>query len=758
MANQPESRSVFRTCTLCEATCGIEVRVENGLATRVTGDRRDPFSRGHICPKAHGLLDLQRDPDRLRQPVRRTPGGWVQIGWDEAYDLAADGLARVRDAGGVDAIGLYRGNPTVHDMASLLYWNVVTQAIPTHNRFSAGSVDTWPRYVQAGSMFGGMLHIPVPDIERTDHLLIFGANPVVSNGSLMTAPDIKKRLAEIRSRGGKIVVIDPRRTETADVADEHHFIAPGADAAFVLAMIHTLFAENRVNPGRCADFVRGFDELPELVRPYSPEAVEHACGIAADTTRRLAREFASAPTAAAYGRMGTCVQEFGTLACWAIELLNIVTGNLDRPGGAMFSRPAVALDFAVSLGEGGVEFGRHTSRAGGHDEIFGEYPVVALAEEIETPGDGQIRALMTIAGNPVRSFPNSARLSRALETLEFMVALDFYINETTRHADLIIPPTSPFEHATYDVALNHFAIRNVAKLSPPALEPEPGTRPIWRTLLEISKRMMGLRELPVEQVDSIVLSRFAAQAIAASDLAGIVGPEDALVQLGDDPGPMRLLDLLLRTGPHGDGFGQREGGLTLDALKQSTHGLDLGALEPALPEKLATHSGAIELAPARITSDLPRLADWISQRSSERPAPSAAAGGHFTLIGRRDIRSMNSWLHNLPSLAKGKSRCTLALHPRDAERLGLADGDRVRVTGRVGQLEVPVEISERLMPGVVSLPHGWGHDLPGTGLSTASKRPGVNSNEITDDSALDVPSGASVLNGIPVQIAAHPGA
>ncbi len=753
MTNQPGARTVYRTCTLCEATCGITVRVENDEATRITGDRDDPFSRGHICPKAHGLLDLQNDPDRLRQPIRRTARGWMQISWDEAYDLAADGLARVRDAGGVNAIGLYRGNPTIHDMASLMYWNVIGQAIPTRNKFSAGSVDTWPRYVQAGSMFGGMLHIPVPDIERTDHLLILGANPVVSNGSLMTAPDIRKRLKEIRDRGGKVVVIDPRRTETADIASEHHFITPGGDAPFVLAMIHTLFAEDLVNLRHCAGFSLGFEDLPDRVRPYSPEAVERACGISAATTRRLAREFASAPSAVAYGRMGTCCQEFGTLACWAIELLNIVTGNLDRPGGAMFTRPAASLDFAVSLGKGGVEFGRHTSRAGGHDEIFGEYPVVALAEEIEAPGDGQIRALMTIAGNPVASFPNSRRLASALESLEFMVALDFYVNETTRHADLIIPPTAPLEHASYDVALNHFAIRNVAKLSAGALKST--TRPIWQTLLEISKRLMGLHDVSIEQLDGFVLAQFASQAIAASAFAGEISADDALSALGDEPGPLRLLDLLLRIGPYGDGFGHREGGLTLEALKRSPHGLDLGSLEPALPAKLATASGAIELTPARITADLPRLESWVRMRSVAECDKHPAKGEQLTLIGRRDIRSMNSWLHNLPSLAKGKSRCTLAIHPDDAARLGLEDGDPARVTGRIGHVEVPVEISDRLMPGVVSLPHGWGHDLPGTEMRTARKRPGVNANQITDDAALDVPSGTSVLNGIPVTVVAQ---
>ncbi len=738
--------SVHRVCNLCEATCGIDAIVEDGEVVRIQGDALDPFSRGHVCPKAHGLLDLQRDPDRLRRPLRRTATGWEEIGWDEALDAAAEGLARVRDAHGIESVALYRGNPTVHDMASLLYWNVVQQALPTPNRFSAGSIDTWPRYVQAGSMFGGMLHIPVPDLDRTDYLLVLGANPVVSNGSLLTAPDMRGRLRALRERGGKLVVIDPRRSETAQQADEHHFIRPGGDAAFLLAMVHVLFEEGRVAPGRCGDFARGLERLPDAVRDFAPERVAPACGIEAATIRRLARELAEAPRAACYGRMGTCVQRFGTLACWGVELLNLLTGNLDRPGGAMFTRPAVSLDFAVSPGPEGVRFGRHRSRVGGHDEIFGELPVVALAEEIETPGAGQVRALLTIAGNPVASFPNAERLDRALGGLEFMVAVDFYLNETTRHADLILPPPSGLESDGYDVALNHFAVRNVAKLSPAALPLSEGARPVWEILLGLSGRLMGLAALAPAQLDGIVLARFAEQALAASAFDGSVSLDDALAAVGEEPGPLRLLDLLLRLGPHGDGFGKVPGGLSLARLREHPHGLDLGALEPVLPGRLATPSGAIELAPERILADLPRLRAWLEE--------SEAADGSLLLIGRRDLRSMNSWLHNLPSLAKGRPRCTLQLHPSDAARLGLEEGGTARVTSRVGSLTAPVELTDRLMPGVVSLPHGWGHDAPGTRLGVASRRPGVNANRLTDDVPLDAPSGTSVLNGIPVEVCA----
>lgn len=737
---------VHRTCTICEATCGLRITVEDGHPTRIEGDAADPFSRGHICPKAHGLLDLQNDPDRLRRPIRREGDRWVEIGWQEAWEFAATGLAEVRDSHGVDAIALYRGNPTVHDMASLLYWNVVQQAIPTVNKFSAGSIDTWPRYVQAGSMFGGMLHIPVPDLERTDHLLILGANPIVSNGSLMTAPDVKKRLREIRTRGGKIIVVDPRLSETAEVADEHHFIVPGGDAAFALALIHTLFDEGLADPGRLAGLARGFDRLPRLVADYAPESVAPACGIEAERIRRIAREFAAAQSAACYGRMGTCVQQFGSLACWAIELLNIVTGNLDEPGGVMFTRPAASLDFAVRGGEGDVEFGRHRSRVGGHDEIFGELPVAALAEEIEAPGKGQVRALLTIAGNPASSFANSGRLGAALASLDFMVAIDFYVNETTRHADLIIPPTASLEHETYDVALNHFTIRNVAKFSPPAALAEDSAEPVWRTCLELSKRMMGLGEIPTDRFDDIVLGQFAERVIQGSRWAGEFKAEEIVPFLGDESGPLRVLDLLLRTGHYGDGFGRVPGGLTLESLRAAVHGVDLGPLQSELPGKLATASGQIELAPDRILEDLPRLEAWVRARTDE------AVAKPFLLIGRRDPRSMNSWLHNLPSLAKGRSRCTLQLCQADGEKLGISTGDAVVVESRVGRLSARAEISERMMPGVVSLPHGFGHDVAGVKMGVASRREGVNANLVVDDAPVDVPSGTSVLNGIPVSL------
>ena len=742
------SNTIYRTCTFCEATCGIAVEVEDGAAMRVRGDVDDPFSRGHICPKAHGMLDLQRDPDRLRSPLRRTADGWEEISWDDAIALAADSLGRIRDEHGNDAVALYRGNPTVHDAQSLIYWNVIQRALPTRNQYSAGSLDTWPRFVQAGLMYGGFLNTPVPDIDRCKHLLMLGANPLASHGSLMTAPGMKKRLDALRARGGRLVVVDPRRSETADRADEHVFVQPGGDAALLLGMVHTLFEEGLVDPGHAGEWLDGVDAVREIAERYAPERVAPACGVDPHTIRRLAREFAASEAAVAYGRMGTCVQRFGTLASWSIDLLNILTGNLDRAGGVMFPTPAVSLGFAASWVGEEQPYGRYQSRIGGHDEIQGEFPMAAFAEEIEQEGEGQIRALAIIAGNPVASAPNALRIDAALERLEFMVAFDYYINETTRHADLILPPTAPLAHSTYDAALLHFAVRNVAKWSPPAVEPEESERPVWRVLLDIGKRLMGLAELPTEQVDAIVLRQFASLSLANSRFAGDLEPDEAVAALGDEPGPRRLLDLLLRVGAWGDGFGRHPDGLTLAKVEASEHGIDLGPLQPSLPGNIQTPSGRIPLAPERIVADLPRLDAWLE---------SAPADDALLLIGRRDVRSMNSWLHNLPSLAKGRDRCTLQVSPKDAASLGLVDGGRAELVGRVGRLLTPVEVSDRMAPGVVSLPHGFGHDVPGVELQVARRKPGVNTNAVVDDVDLDAPTGSAVLNGVPVRVTPVPG-
>jgi anaerobic selenocysteine-containing dehydrogenase len=736
-------RTSFATCTLCEATCGLEVETEGRTIVRLRGDDADGFSRGAVCPKSIGMRDLQNDGDRLRRPLKRTATGFVEIGWEEAYALAAAGIAKVREAGGPNAVAFYRGNPTIHDYATLLSTNVLGRALGTKNLFSAGALDTWPRYVQAGSMYGGPLRAPVPDVDRTAFFLVVGANPMVSNGSLMTAPGMRERLAALRARGGKLVVIDPRRSETAAIADEHHFIAPGGDAAFLLAMIHVLFAEGRVDLGACAGLANGLDPVEAIAARFAPERVAARCGIAAPEIRRLALAMADAPSAAAYGRMGTCVQRFGTLASWALDLLCILTGNLDRPGGAMFANPAAPLYPALEP-EGPVRFGRWRSRVSGRDEITGEIPVMALAEEIETPGEGQVRALVTVAGNPLRTAPNTERLERAVASLEFVVSLDWYVNETTRHADVILPPTGPLERGHYDLALNHFAVRNHARWSPPVLDAEPGTRDAWTTATELARRIMGLTSVEPAQFDALVLRQFAQLALGASRWKDSLTIDEVIEAAGKEPGPERILDVMLRLGPYGDACGRRPEGLSLAHVKRHEHGLDLGPLVPMLPGHLHTASGKIELAPERIVADLPRLAEWLAEDETA-----------LRLINRRDVRSMNSWLHNLPALAKGRDRCTLQIHPDDAALRGLADGGTARLRSRVGEIRVPVEITADVMPGVVSLPHGFGHDGAGLAMAVATQKPGANVNAVTDDEPVDVPSGSSMLFGGAVEVAAE---
>jgi len=702
----------YRACNLCEAICGLAIEVGDGEITSIRGDRDDPFSRGHICPKAVALQDIHRDPDRLRRPMRRLGGEWQAIGWDEAFDEVAARIRAVQAARGRDAVGVYLGNPNVHNWGSMLFGPALLRSLCTVNRYSATSVDQLPHHVTAALMFGHKLLLPVPDIDRTSHMLVLGANPVVSNGSMVTAPGFKRRLEELRQRGGRLVVVDPRRTETARIADRHHFIRPGTDAFLLMALLQVIFDEKLDDLGRLAGSVASFDSLRELIRPFSPDEVAGATGIAAAEICTMAREFAGALSAVCYGRMGVSTQSFGGLCQWLVQVLNIVTGNLDRPGGAMFTRPAV--DLVASTGRG--RLGRRKSRVRGLPEFGGELPVAALAEEILTPGEGQIRAMLTVAGNPVLSTPNGVQLDRALKGLEFMVAIDFYLNETTRHAHIILPPTTALEHDHFDLAFNLLAVRNVARYSPAVFEPAPDARHDWQILDELRRR------LDDDRVGARCKRWFSARL-----------------------GPRRLLDLGLRFGPHGSGFTPFGGGLNLHRLELAPHGLDLGPLEPCLPERLRTDDRRIELAPSLFVEDLERLRSRLNaEKTDER----------LLLIGRRHLRSNNSWMHNFPRLMGGRERCTLLMHPDDATRLKLADGERVVVTSRAGNVEVELGVTDEVAKGVVSLPHGWGHRRPGTRLGAAHARPGVSANDLTDDQAVDPSCGNAVLNGVPVRVRA----
>ena len=727
----------YRTCPFCEATCGLAVEVEGGQVLSVRGDKDDVFSRGFICPKATGVKTLQEDPDRLRTPMRRRDDGTFEpISWDDAFAEIDARLMPLLEEHGRDACAVYLGNPSAHSMATILAARVWLRALGSKNLYSASTVDQMPKQVSAGLMFGTILSIPIPDVDRTDHMLILGANPLASNGSLMTAPDMRGRLRALQQRGGKLVVVDPRRSRTAEVADQHHFIRPGTDAHLLFGMVNTLFAEGLVDvQPRIAEHLDGLEQVEPLARPFTAEAVAPVCGIDAESIRVMARELAAADRGVVYGRIGTCTQEFGTLASWLVDVLNVLTGNLDEPGGAMFTRAAAGAKNATGKpGSGrGIPMGRWRSRVRGLPEVFGELPVACLAEEMETPGEGQIKALITLAGNPALSTPNAGRLEKALDGLDFMLSIDIYLNETTRHADIVLPAPPPLQKSQYDLAFYQLSVRNVANYSAVAIE--NGIPSEWTTLLRLTGVLAGQGPSPdVDGLEDFVVQTALEQELGNqhSPLFGADG--DALMaDLGRRRGPERLLDLMLRAGPYE---------LTLADLEAAPHGIDLGALEPRIPDVLRTPSGRIELAPAKIAADVRRLEASLDTR----------AGG-FVLVGRRQLRSNNSWMHNLPNLVGGTNRCTLQVAPADAERVGLADGGHATVRSRAGEIVAQVEVTDGVMEGVVSLPHGWGHGLAGTRMGVADEHAGVNSNELTDELAVDPLSGNAVLNGIPVELA-----
>ena len=735
-----ETTTHFRTCPLCEATCGLEVTMRGNEVVRIRGDREDVFSRGFICPKGSTLKQLQVDPDRLRGPLIKRNGSHVETTWEEAFEAVAHRLSPILDEHGRDACAVYVGNPSVHSPAGLIYNRPLLMALSTKNLFTAATVDQMPKHVSVGMMFGDPLAIPVPDIDRTDYLLMLGANPWESNGSLATAPDFPGRLKAIQSRGGRFIVADPRRTRTAEEADEHLPIRPGTDALWLCAVTNVLFAENLVDLGGLAEHTNGVDEVAALVAPFTPDRAAGATGIDAETTRRIARELAAAPTAAVYGRIGTQAVEHGTVASWIVDVLNVLTGNLDRPGGAMFPYAAHLRPHPETPGGRGFVTGRYHSRVKGHPEVRSEFPTATLPDEIETPGDGQVRALITVAGNPVLSNPDSARLDRALASLEFMVSVDPYLNETTRHADVILPPPPPLERSHYDLAFYTLSVRNIANWSPALIE--NGGMPEEEILARLTLIASGLgADADPAIIDEMVIDGLIRRSAKPGGTLEGRDPNEIKATLGARPPVDRAIDLMIRSGPYGDRFGEVPDGLSLDLLEQNQHGMDLGPLTPQIPQVLRTPSAKIELAPEAITAELPGLLD-----AGDR------TNGGMLLVGRRDLRSNNSWMHNVEVLVKGKERCTLQVHPDDAARIRLLDGGTATVTSRVGSIEAPVEITDVVAPGVVSLPHGWGHDYDGARLGVASEHAGVNTNILTDGDRIDRLSGNAALNAIPVTV------
>lgn len=729
----------FRTCPLCEATCGLEVTHDEGRVIRIRGDREDVFSHGYICPKGSTLGKLDEDPDRLRTPMIKKDGSHRPAGWDEAFRLIGERFTPVVAEYGPGIVGVYLGNPNVHSMSGSLYNRVFLKMLRTKAIFSAATVDQMPKHVSSGLMFGHPDLIPIPDIDRTSYLLMLGANPLESNGSLATAPDWPGRMRAISDRGGKVVVVDPRRTRTAAAADEHVFIRPGTDALFLAAMTNVLFADDLLAPGRLSDHIVGLDRVASVVESLSPEAVSDTTGVRPDLIRTLARELAASESAAVYGRVGTHTTAFGTASSWLVDVLNVLTGNLDRPGGAMF--PLAAHE--QPRRRGAFQMGRWVSRARGLPETRGELPVSTLADEILEPGPGRLRALITIAGNPVLSTPNSDRLDHALAELDFMVSLDIYLNETTRHADVILPGVSPLRRSHYDFAFAGLSVRNVVNYSPPLFPIPHGALDEWETLLRLGAVLTGQGSDPdLGVLDDAVFGSMVGSAVAdpASRIHGRP-PEEIFAMTDGGSGPERMLDFLVRVGPYGDGYKSGSDGLSLRALSEEPHGIDLGALESRLPEALMTASGKIELAPEQIIGDMSRL----------QAQASVPVNGGMTLVGRRHVRSNNSWMHNIDVLVQGKDRCTLEINPSDASRIGLEANGSAKVTSAAGTLVAQVTITDDIMPGVVSLPHGWGHDLDGARLSTAAMRPGVNSNRLSTG-AMDPISGNAVLNGIPVEV------
>ncbi|WP_194745039.1 molybdopterin oxidoreductase family protein [Thermaurantiacus tibetensis] len=680
-----------RTCHICEANCGLLVELEDGRVVSIKGDPDDVLSQGHICPKATAIADIEADPDRLRTPLKRVGGDWVPVSWEEAFADIGARYASLKARGFEGA--LYIGNPSAHNYSLGMAFPGLKKALGTPNVFSASTVDQIPQQLVNMLMFGHNALWPIPDIDRTRLMVIVGANPFASNGSTWTVPGVRARVKALQARGGRLVVVDPRRTETAETADAHLFIRPGTDAAFLAALLLALDEAGLVRPGRLATFLDGLEAALAALRRFAIADLAAFSGVAEAEIRALAGALGSGEPAVVYGRMGVSTAAFGTLNHWLIQLLNIATGNLDREGGAMFSSPAIDL----VAGSGPGNRGRYRSRVSGHPELLGEFPVVALAEEITTPGEGQVKALVVVAGNPVLSCPDGGALDRALQTLELMVSVDMYVTETSRHAHYILPPCGPLSKDHYPLALGPIAVRNFAKYSPVLLPVPEGEKTDWEIVTELARAIAGARGLPPQ-----------------------------------NPVPPRvMLDGMLK-----------RGGLSLAALEAAPHGLDLGPLEPGrLPGRL--REGVIRCAPAECLADLDRLAAALAE-----PAHG------LLLIGRRHIRSNNSWLHNSRRLMKGPERCTLMIHPEDARARGIADGDRVRVSSSAGAVEVPAEVTEAIMPGTVSLPHGYGHGRAGVRLSVARERPGASINDLTRRDRFDPLSGNAAFSGTPVEVVA----
>jgi anaerobic selenocysteine-containing dehydrogenase len=705
MSEHPTSeRTAHITCVLCEASCGLEVKLRDEAITSIRGLESDPLSRGHICPKAVALQDLHDDPDRLRKPVRREGEQWIEMEWDEAIELVASRLAAIQTEHGRNAVGVYLGNPNVHSLGALTHGINLVRTLGTKNTFSATSADQLPHQLIAWALYGHQFLMPVPDIDRSELIVLFGHNPMASNGSIWTVPDFPARRRELASRGGRLVVVDPRRTETAKVADEHHFIRPGTDVWVLLAMLREVIALG-ASP---AAYVDGVAEVRRAVEPFTPEVAEAHSGMPAATIRDLAAALHGAGASALHGRMGVSTQAYGVVCQWAIQCINILTGNLDRPGGTMVTTPAIDLIGHKLVAAG--HYGAWRSRVRDLPEFGSELPVSTLADEILTTGEGQIRALLTVAGNPVSSVPGGRRLDEAIEGLEFRAAIDIYVNETTRHADVILPPTGPLEREHYDLIFHTLAVRNTARWSPALFDKPEEARHDWEIARDLSFALIKARGDRPSLTD---LARFKVS-------------------------PRMIVDGLLRVGPVRGG---------VKKLTKQPGGVDLGPLQSQLPDRLQTPTKRIDLAHAVPVGGVAELADHLDV------GPIALREGELLLIGRRHQRDNNSWMHNATRLTKGRARHQLLAHPDDLAARGIDDGATVSVRSASGEVSVEVAASEDMMPGVVSLPHGYGQgQRAGVRMRNAVEVPGVSMNDLTDPARTEQVAANAVLNGVPVTL------
>ncbi|SOE22284.1 Anaerobic selenocysteine-containing dehydrogenase [Spirosomataceae bacterium TFI 002] len=686
----------FRTCNLCEAMCGLKITYEGKNIHKIEGDQDDPLSRGHICPKAFGLKDIYEDPDRLKKPLKRTGETWEEVSWETAYEDIANKIVASITKHGLDSIGIYQGNPSIHNLGTMLFGPSFFKAIKTKNNYTATSTDQLPHHFASWLMYGHPLLVPIPDIDRTNYWLILGGNPLVSNGSMMTVPDVGNRIKELQNRGGKVVVIDPRLTETANKADRHHFIKPGSDAWLLGAIANYILSNNLQKLGKLENLVEDLEKLKAALEAFDIEKASQKTGISAQEIKKIAMELVESDRSAVYGRVGVSTQSYGGLCHWLINVLNIITGNLDKEGGAMFPLPAI--DF-IGKSKEKNRFNRWQSRVRKFPEFLGELPTACLSEEIETEGEGQIKVMLTSCGNPVISTTNGARLDKALEKLDFMVSFDIYLNETTRHADYILPPATGLETSHYDLTFHNLAVRNTTKYSPPLFAKSDGAKYDWEIFQELGQ----------------VLYRKAFD----TDLNGnvIYTPEQILAQK-------------LKEGPYKIDFKQ---------LVSEKHGIDLGELKPQLPERLVNTNKKINIAPDLLIADIERL---LNHRDQEG----------YLLIGKRHLRDNNSWMHNSTLLQKGKDRCVLHINPKDAEKEGFADKEIVTITSRVGSLDIKLSYSPEMMEGVLAMPHGYGHNKKGIKLGVAQQKPGESVNDLTDENLIDELTGNAAFSNVYVTL------